>query len=205
VPRMLRRWRDGLAAVAVTALTAALVGLDLTDVGVRRWWAQRALTTDTVSGVLVVLVTVLVVNQVVRLRQVQDRSRATAAQAVIVVRQAARTSDAMAAARDGSGDREAASDELRTYMTMLLLAAPVLIEADVPRHFLEQAQGLAAVLARELAGLGQGEAPRGGAHGANPLDGGHDEALARVRAAAAPLLAVLSRQPRNATDGPDLL
>jgi hypothetical protein len=42
----------------------------------------------------------------------------------------------------GSGDRDTASDEFRTYMIMLLVGAPVLIEATVSRNFLEQAQSL---------------------------------------------------------------
>ena len=36
-------------------------------------------------------------------------------------------------------------------MTMLLIAAPVLIETKIPRTFLEQAQRLGAELARSLA------------------------------------------------------
>jgi hypothetical protein len=40
-------------------------------------------------------------------------------------------------ANAGSGDRPAASDEVRTYMTMMMIAAPILIESKTPRVFLE--------------------------------------------------------------------
>lgn len=60
---MLTRWQGGFAAVVVTLVTFGLVILDLTDSGFRNWWADHALTTDTVAGLLVLLVTVLVVDQ----------------------------------------------------------------------------------------------------------------------------------------------
>ena len=47
-------------------------------------------------------------------------------------------------------DRAAASDEVRTYMTMLLIAAPILVDAKVPRTFSEQAQKLGAQLVQTL-------------------------------------------------------
>ena len=68
---------------------------DITDTAMRRWWATHALTTDTVSGLLVLLITLLVVDQVVRLRQINDRARAVAAQAAIIMTQAVRTSRAV--------------------------------------------------------------------------------------------------------------
>ncbi len=87
---MLTRWQGLTGAVVVTLGTVALVLLDLTDPGVRLWWLSHALTTDTVSGMLVVLLTVLVVDQVVRRRQILDRARAISAQAGIVGAQASR-------------------------------------------------------------------------------------------------------------------
>jgi uncharacterized membrane protein len=63
---------DGvLAAVLAMLVTLALVVVELTDAGQRHWWAAHPLTTDTVAGLLVLLVTVLVVNRAghpVRLR-----------------------------------------------------------------------------------------------------------------------------------------
>jgi hypothetical protein len=106
------------------------------------------------GGLLVLLITVLVVDQVVSIRQLNDRARAIAAQAAIVVTQARRTAQAVSQAvnpHDGQGDRDAAVDEFRTYMMMLLVAAPVLIDAKVSRDFLEQAQVLGAELAKALA------------------------------------------------------
>ena len=106
------------------------------------------------------LITVLVVDQVVRLRQVSDRSRAIAAQAAIMVVQARRTVQAVtqAVAKGAAdSDRDAASDELRTYMMMLLVAAPLLIDIPVSRSFLEQAQALGG---RRWPSLGSREARR---------------------------------------------
>jgi hypothetical protein len=131
---MVKGWQAGFATVVVVLLTLFLVVLDVTDETFRRWWSARAFTTDTVGGILVVLITVLVVNQVVRIRQLRDRSRATAAQAVIVLTQAGRATRAVAAVGD-SGDRATASDEVRTYLTMVLIAAPILIDARRSRAF----------------------------------------------------------------------
>ena len=148
---VLSRWQGGVAALVVTLVTGALVILEVTDVGLRRWWAFHALTTDTVAGLLVLLITVLVVDQVVRLRQINGRARAVAAQAAIMVNQAIRSAQAVSQALAGSGDRDAAGDEFRTYMMMLLVSAPVLIDATVSRNFLEQAQALGGEMARALA------------------------------------------------------
>jgi hypothetical protein len=56
---VLSRWQGGLGALAVTLVACALVVLDLTDGGLRGWRAEHALTTGTVSGLLVLLITVL--------------------------------------------------------------------------------------------------------------------------------------------------
>src|SRR5260370_18466300 len=145
---VLSRWQGGLAAIVVTLLTGVLVILDVTDGAMRRWWDGHALTTSTVSGLLVLLITVLVVDQVVRLRQINDRSRAVAVQAAILVTQAGRASRGVAQANPG--DPDAAADEFRTYIMMLLAVAPVLIDAKMSRNFLEQAQQLAGEMARAL-------------------------------------------------------
>lgn len=185
-PVPLTRWQDWVTAATVTLVAAGLVAADLSDTGFRRWWAARALTTDTVSGLLVLLITFLVADQVVRMRQVRDRSRAVGAQAAILVAQATRTARAVSSALDGSGDRSAASDELRTYMIMLLVGAPVLIDARLPRSFLEQAQHLAAEMARLLSARAKDKGTS-----ARPRDR-LDEAVRRLRAASAPLLQQLS-------------
>jgi hypothetical protein len=191
---MLSRWQGGLAALVVTLLAAALVILDLTDAGLRRWWDAHAMTTDTVSGVLVLLITVLVVDQVVRLRQIKDRARAVASQAAIMVSQATRSSRAVSEALAGSGDRDAASDEFRTYMMMLLVGAPVLIGAKAPRNFLEQAQSLGAEMARALAAT---RTPGPPGYPAGRLD----DAVQRLATASTPLLQVLDPETRRAIQG----
>ena len=179
---MLTRWQGWIAAAAVSLVTLGLVVLDLADRPFRSWWAQRALTTDTVAGMLVLLITVLVVDQVVGRRQIKDRSRAVSAQAAIVMGQAVRSSKAVSSVLDGSGDRAAAADEVRTYMIMLLVGAPVLIEARVSRTFLEQAQYLAAEMARTLAAMAKSP-------DASPISSARlDDAVGKLRAASTPLL-----------------
>ena len=117
-----------LAAVLAMLTTLTIVAGELTDAGQRRWWAARPLTTDTVAGLLVLLVTVLVVNQLLNMRQARQRGHAVAAQAAIMVAEAARSAKAVLSVIDGSGDRGAAFDGFRTYMMMLLTGAPVLID-----------------------------------------------------------------------------
>ena len=192
---MLTRWLGWFSAAGVTLVTFALLILDLTDVGFRRWWAGHALTTDTVGGLLVLLVTVLIVDQVVSRRQFKDRSLAVAAQTAIMLGQATRSSKAVSAALDGSGDRGTASDEVRTYMIMLLVGAPVLIDARVSRNFLEQAQHLAGEMAHALTTMAK--TPDNNVRSSARLG----DAIGRLRAASAPLLQLLSPEERAAAGG----
>lgn len=180
------------AAILATLLTVALVVGELTNGGQRRWWATHALTTDTVSGLLVLLVTVLVVNQLIYLRQSRDRSHAVAVQAGIMMAQAGRAAKAISAVIDGSGERDAAADGFRTYVMMLLTGAPVLIGHPVARHFLEQAQYVSGVMARTLQAIDASPAGT-----AVPTDSLND-AMQQLQTAATPLLARLSPQTRDA-------
>lgn len=193
---MLTRWQGLTGAVVVTLGTVALVLLDLTDPGVRLWWLSHALTTDTVSGMLVVLLTVLVVDQVVRRRQILDRARAISAQAGIVGAQASRSVQAVNAVLSGSGDREAASGAFRTYMMMLMLAAPVLIDAKVSRDFLEQAQRLGAEMGHALAVM---DRAADGTASTKRLDA----AVKQLKAAAVPLMAQLTPEEQAVVLGDD--
>jgi len=190
---VLRRWPGATAAALITLVTIGLIAIDLTDASARRWWADRAFATDVVAGILVVLITVLVVDQVVRVRQLKDRARATAAQAAILMLEAQRAKQAVSAAMKGSGDQDAALDEVRTYMTILSISAPVLIDARVSRTFLEHAQRLGAELARGLAS--GGKAPGRTTTGSDSrLEG----AFRSLRAASAPLLEMLTAEERSA-------
>ena len=191
---VLSRWQGGLGALVVTLVACALVILDLTDDGLRHWWAEHALTTGTVSGLLVLLITVLVADQVVKLRQIYERSRVVAAQAAIVTSQAVRAAQAIAQVLTGSGNREATGDEFRTYMMMLLVAAPVLIDAKTSRAFLEQAQALGAEMVRALSSV------RAGASGGYS-PGRLDDAVGQLKSASAPLLQVLDPETRAAVRG----
>jgi hypothetical protein len=167
---MSTRLTGWLAAGLAMLITLTLVVVELTDAGQRRWWAARPLTTDTVAGLLVLLVTVLVVNQLLNRRQAGQRGHAVAAQAAIMVAQAARSAKAVSSVIDGPGDRGAASDGFRTYMMMLLIGAPVLMDDPVARRFLEQAQYLGGAMARMLAA--QERSPDGAATPGDALDDG---------------------------------
>jgi hypothetical protein len=194
---VLTGWRGWLSAALVTLATVALVNLDVSDAPLRRWWLAHALSTDTVAGLLVLLITVLVANQVVRRRQLQDRSRAMAAQAAIMMAQAARASRAVSAALTGSGDRAAASDEVRTYMIMLLVGAPVLIEAKTSRDFLEQAQHLGGQMTGLLLTMSQEKQVT------TTQAARLDDAVGRLKTASAPLLRLLDPEDRAAVTGLD--
>ena len=180
------------AALLATAITLAIVVGELTHAGQRRWWAARPLTTDTVSGLLVLLITVLVVNQLLNRRQSRQRGHAVAAQAAIMVAQGARSTQAVLSVIDGSGDRDAASDGFRSYMMMLLTGAPVLINDPIARHFLEQAQYLGGIMARTLTLIDK--SPPGPAVSADGLN----DAMQQLQSAAAPLLQLLNPEMRDA-------
>ena len=195
---MLSRWQGGFAALIVTLLTGLLVILDITDEAMRRWWAGHALTTDTVSGLLVLLITLLVVDQVVRLRQLNSRAQAVAAQAAIIMTQAGRALNAVTQATAKGAhdtDRDAASSEVRTYMMMLLVGAPVLIDAQVSRNFLEQAQIVGGLMA-----LSVGMTAKSSSQTASK-DARLDDAVQRLRTASTPLLQVLDPETQAAVRG----
>jgi hypothetical protein len=199
---VLSRWLGGIAALVATILTGVLVVLDINDAAMRRWWAGHALTTDTVSGLLVLLITLLVVDQVVRLRQINNRARAVAAQAAIIMTQAGRALDSItqAVAKDANdSDRDAASGEVRTYMMMLLVGAPVLIDEQVSRNFLEQAQVVCGLMAISLGMTAKSSGPA--ASKAASKDARLDNAVKKLRTASVPLLQVLDPETQAAVRG----
>ena len=181
-----------LAAGLVMLVTVALIVGEITNAAQRNWWGSHSLTTDTVSGLLVLSITVLIVNQLINLRQDRQQSHAVAAQAAIVVAQAAQSAKDVSSVGGGSGDRHAASEAYRTYMLMLLISAPVFIDDPVARSFLEQAQDFGGQMTRTLA---QAHSSTDGAAG--PGDR-LDEAMQQLQTAAAPLLQLLNPKVRKA-------
>jgi hypothetical protein len=191
---VLSRWQGGLGALIITLVACVLVILDLTDDGLRRWWTGHAMTTGIVSGLLVLLITILVADQVVKFRQINDRARAVAAQAVIVTGQAVRASQAVSQALTSPGNHETAGDEFQTYMMMLLVAAPVLIDARTSRAFLEQAQALGGEMIRAI------NSTRSKGHSSySPKR--LDDAVQRLEHASAPLIGVLDPETLQAVRG----
>jgi hypothetical protein len=139
---MLRRCLAWSGALTVMVITAVLVVLDVSDGSVHRYWSRHSFTASVLSGLLVLLLTVLIVDRVTRVRRLRGQSRAIAAQAA-------------------------------------------LIDAALPRTFLETAQHAAAELFRALRADEAAKAPV-------------DEALDQLRAAAAPLMSALDREQRAA-------
>ena len=186
----LKRWSG---ALTVLAITIALVLLDLTDQSVHRFWSRHSFSSSVVSGVLVLMLTVLVVDRVARIRQLRNQSRAIGAQAGVILAQAKAAADAITKGPATAEDQDAANNQLRTYAQVLLISTPVLIDASIPRAFLETAQRLGAVLYRALEDPGKREDTRASV----------DKAVADLRAAAAPLLAALSSQELAAVSSDD--
>ncbi len=194
------RYREWIAALAVTAVTVGAVALDLTDRSIRRFWLLHSFTSSVVAGLLVLLLTVLVVDRVNRGRQLSNQSRAIGAQTAVIVAQAGRAADAITGPSSTEEDREVASQELRTYLQMLLTSAPVLIDATASRTFLETAQRTAARMYHAQRATADAERQDRSAQ--------VDDALQRLHQAAAPLLAPLNLEQRAAAsdvgdaDGP---
>jgi hypothetical protein len=191
---MLSRWLGGLSAGAAALVACVLVILDLTDAGVQRWWEAHALTTDTIAGLLVLLITILVVDQVVRLRQRNSQARAVAVQVAILMTQANRASQAVSRVLAGSGDPDRAREDFRTYTMMLLAVAPLLIEAKTSRNFLERAQHLAGEMAWALNWLPT--AP--GQENSSPTR--LDDTVQALKSASTPLLQNLRPEMRELAD-----
>ena len=146
------------------------------------------------GGLLVLLITVLVVNQLLNRRQTRQRGHAVAAQAAIMVTQATRSAQAVSSALDGSGDRDAATDGFRTYMMMLLMGAPVLIDDPTARRFLEQAQYLGALMARALTVMDKSP------DGAAAQGKGLGDAVRQLQSAAEPFLQLLNPAVRDSIE-----
>jgi hypothetical protein len=162
----------------------ALIALDILDDSFNTWFDQHSFTTDAVSTLLGLAVAALVVDRISDRRRLRDRAQVLAAQGAMIGAQGLRTHQAVASALDGSGDREAAGDELRTYLTMMLTGAPVLIDAPQTRGFLETSQHLAAELAGALVMTRAGDHP-------DDVDRRLDDAAKQVRVAVEPLLQAL--------------
>ena len=192
---MLSRWLGGLAAAAVALVACVLVILDLTDTGLRRWWDAHALTTDTIAGLLVLMITVLVVDQVVRLRQGNSRARAVAIQVAILMTEANRAAQAVSQVLAGSGDRDMAYEEFRTYTMMVLAVAPVLIDARTSRNFLERAEDLDAAMARALSLLATAPGQE------KFLAARLDDTMQALKSASTPLLQNLTPERQSAVRG----
>jgi hypothetical protein len=188
--RDLKEW----IAAAVMVVVLALIALDLADQAVNTWFDRHSFATDTVSTLLGLAVAALVIDRISDRRRLSDRALAMAAQGAMIAAQASRATRAVTSALDGSGDRDAAADELRTFITMMLTGAPALMDAPDTRGFLETSQRLAAELARALGVTRTGGHP-------DDLEQRLNHAADEVRAAFQPLLEVLNLDQQSAVWG----
>jgi hypothetical protein len=95
----------------------------------------------------------------------------------------------------GSGDRDMAYEEFRTYTMMVLSVAPVLIDARTSRNFLERAQDLDAAMAQAMRVLAT-------APGQEKLLAAQlDNTLQALKSASTPLLQNLTPEQRSAVRG----
>ena len=186
---VLNRYRAWSGALIVTVICAALIVLDISGGSVHRYWSRHSFTANVLAGLVVLLLTVLIVDRVIQVRQLKNQSRAVGAPAALIVAQASRTVDAVKRAARSAGDRDEASGELRTYTQMLLTAAPLLIDAPVSRAFLEAAQHVVAELYWVL------QAPDEKVESTKTQ---LDHAVEQLREAAAPLVKALSPEQRAA-------
>jgi hypothetical protein len=193
-------WRR-VAAGAVALTLGALVGCDLWIRSVRTWGDDHSLTGSVVTNLLVLAVTALIVDEVVARRQRRQRALSVAVQGLIVYSQARRAYDAVMAEGDGESG-SSASEELRSFASMLLTASPSLFDDPVARSFLEQVQRLSGSMFRTVS-----------ASSRDPLNTSARELLAAdmsgVHTAMQPLLArvptadqSLFEAPRGPADGP---
>jgi hypothetical protein len=182
-------------AAAVMAVVLALIVLDIVDQGFNTWFDHHSFTTDAVSTLLGLAVAALVVDRISDLRRLRDRAQVMAAQGAMIAGQGVRATRAVTAALDDPDQRDAAAEELRTFMTMMLNGAPVLMDALETREFLEESQRLAGELARALTLTRSGGHPDG-------LDQRLNDAADRVRTAVQPLLKTLNIDQQSAIWGP---
>jgi len=190
-----KRHPQELTAAAVMAVVVTLIALDLVDHVVSGWFDRHSFATDAVSTLLGLAVAALVVDRISARRNLRDRAQVMAAQGAMIAAQARRATQAVTSALDGSGDRDSAADELRTFMMMMLTAAPALMDAPQTREFLETSQHLAAELARALGVTRSGERP-------DDVDQRLNDAAGQVRATVQPLLQTLDVDQQSDLWGP---
>jgi hypothetical protein len=173
------------------AVVLALIALDIVDDSFNAWFDHHSFTTDALSTLLGLAVAALVVDRISDRRRLRDRAQVMAAQGAMIAAQGLRANHAVTGILDGTGDRAAAEDELRTYMTMMLTGAPVLMDEPRTRVFLETSQRLAAELARALVVTRSGDHPP-------DVDQRLNDAASEVRTCVEPLLQTLNIDQQSA-------
>ncbi len=136
-----------IAALAALGAVVAAVVTDLTMPAVDGWWNRHSLVGSVISSVLILAITVLVVDEVNFRRQVRERNRVAAVQALIVYAQVRQTARVLLAPLDQRASADAAG-EVRALASMVLTAAPALFDDPEARNFMDQAERFSAMLVR---------------------------------------------------------
>jgi hypothetical protein len=179
-------------ATAVAAVIAAIV-TDLAIPSVGGWWDRHSLIGSLAGSALILAFTVLVVDEVLSRRQIRDRNRVAAVQALIVYTQVLQTEKAVMAAPDERANADVAG-EVRALGSALLIAAPALFDDPEARDFMDQAERFSALLVR--IGLNR--------PGQDISDAARERlstAKDAMSAAVQPLLARLNRREVSALEG----
>jgi hypothetical protein len=143
-----------LVAAITAGVLLALVACDQWVPGARSWWGHRPFTTDVVSSLLVLAVTVLVIDEVVARRRRKDRAGSVAVQGLIVYDQALRSYESVMSGLGGKVDEaytEEARDEVRGLAAMILVASPSLFDDPEARLLLEELQRMTGLLYQVVA------------------------------------------------------
>jgi hypothetical protein len=143
-----------LVAATAAGVLVALVVCDQWAPSVRSWWGHRPFTTDVVSSLLVLAVTVLIIDEVVARRQRKDRAASVAVQGLILYDQALRSYESVMSGLSSKVDEDytdEAKDEVRGLAAMILVASPSLFDDPEARLFLEELQRMTGLLYQVVA------------------------------------------------------
>jgi hypothetical protein len=177
------------------AVVLGLIVLDLLDHSFNSWSDRHSFATDAVSTFLGLAMAALVFDRISARRRLRDQAQVMAAQGAMIAAQALRATQAVTSALDSGSDRDAAANELRTFMMMMLTSAPVLVDAPDTRAFLETSQHLGGELARALGVTRSGDPP-------DDIDQRLSDAADQVRSAIQPLLQTLDLDQASDLWGP---
>jgi hypothetical protein len=140
-----------VAAITVAIALLALISMDLMFRDLRVWWDVHSFTSDVVSNLLVVAITVLIIDDIVARRRRRDRAFSVAIQVLIIYQQAVRTYEAAITQGEESSGSSDPSRELRNLAALLLPSSANLFEDPAARQFLVEVERFTGSVFRSVA------------------------------------------------------